>query len=221
MFAGRRSWSPTPAAPPASPSPRSAPLAGRTRSTPSHRERERRVRELVELVDVASALGATVSCRCRCGRRRVGRCAAARPRDRDLPADRRRAGIGGRGDLPRAAQPQRGELLNRVGQAAVLARMIDRPRVQALADLFHMKIEETSFDAPIAEAGARLGACPPGRQHPPGAGHRHARSATRLPGAAPDRLRRLAQSRMSPLRPPRRCSRVGSITSGRCGRAGA
>ena len=49
------------------------------------------------------------------------------------------------------------QLLNRVGQSVALARQIDHPRVVALADLFHMNIEEASMHAPLIEAGARLG----------------------------------------------------------------
>ena len=47
--------------------------------------------------------------------------------------------------------------LNRVGQAVDLARRVDHPRVTALADLFHMNIEEADLGAPLREAGARLG----------------------------------------------------------------
>ena len=48
-------------------------------------------------------------------------------------------------------------LLNRVGQAVGLARRIDHPRVVALADLFHMNIEEASMREPLVDAGALLG----------------------------------------------------------------
>lgn len=48
-------------------------------------------------------------------------------------------------------------LLNRVGQAADLARAIGHPRVVALADLFHMNIEEADLAAPIRAAGPLLG----------------------------------------------------------------
>ena len=47
--------------------------------------------------------------------------------------------------------------LRRVEQAVELAARIDHPRVTALADLFHMNIEEASMADPIAAAGARLG----------------------------------------------------------------
>lgn len=47
--------------------------------------------------------------------------------------------------------------LRRVEQAAELAERIDSPRVQALADLFHMNIEEADQGAAIRSAGARLG----------------------------------------------------------------
>jgi sugar phosphate isomerase/epimerase len=47
--------------------------------------------------------------------------------------------------------------LNRVGQAADIAARIRSPRVRALADLFHMNIEETDPAAPIVDAGELLG----------------------------------------------------------------
>lgn len=47
--------------------------------------------------------------------------------------------------------------LNRVGQAVDIARRIGHPRVLALADLFHMNIEEADMAAPIAAAGSLLG----------------------------------------------------------------
>jgi sugar phosphate isomerase/epimerase len=47
--------------------------------------------------------------------------------------------------------------LRRVEQAVELAAAIDHPRVMALADLFHMNIEEASMPAPILAAGPRLG----------------------------------------------------------------
>lgn len=47
--------------------------------------------------------------------------------------------------------------LNRVGQAVDIAQRIDHRRVLALADLFHMNIEETDMAAPIADAGSLLG----------------------------------------------------------------
>jgi sugar phosphate isomerase/epimerase len=47
--------------------------------------------------------------------------------------------------------------LRRVEQAVDLAAAIDHPRVTALADLFHMNIEEASMSQPILDAGARLG----------------------------------------------------------------
>ncbi len=49
------------------------------------------------------------------------------------------------------------KFLNRVEQGADLAARIDHPRVAALADLFHMNIEESDLAAPIIAAGARLG----------------------------------------------------------------
>lgn len=47
--------------------------------------------------------------------------------------------------------------LRRVEQAVDLAAAVDHPRVTALADLFHMNIEEASMSEPILAAGARLG----------------------------------------------------------------
>lgn len=47
--------------------------------------------------------------------------------------------------------------LNRVGQATAIAAKVDHPRVAALADLFHMNIEEKSFSEPILKAGPLLG----------------------------------------------------------------
>ncbi|HEV2528161.1 MAG TPA: sugar phosphate isomerase/epimerase [Thermomicrobiales bacterium] len=47
--------------------------------------------------------------------------------------------------------------LNTVGQAAELSRRIGSPRVLALADFFHMNIEERDFVAPLVEAGSSLG----------------------------------------------------------------
>lgn len=47
--------------------------------------------------------------------------------------------------------------LNRVGQAVDIAQRIAHPRVLALADLFHMNIEEADMALPIADAGALLG----------------------------------------------------------------
>jgi len=48
-------------------------------------------------------------------------------------------------------------LLNRVGQAADLARAVGHPRVVALADLFHMNIEEADMAEPVRSAGSLLG----------------------------------------------------------------
>jgi sugar phosphate isomerase/epimerase len=47
--------------------------------------------------------------------------------------------------------------LRRVEQAVDLAKAIDHPRVTALADLFHMNIEEASMTAPLVAAGNHLG----------------------------------------------------------------
>ncbi|MBA3415391.1 MAG: sugar phosphate isomerase/epimerase [Chloroflexia bacterium] len=49
------------------------------------------------------------------------------------------------------------KFLNRVEQGAGLAARIDDARVSALADLFHMNIEEADLAAPIIAVGARLG----------------------------------------------------------------
>jgi sugar phosphate isomerase/epimerase len=47
--------------------------------------------------------------------------------------------------------------LKRVEQGVALAAAVNHPRVQALADLFHMNIEEASMSRPILEAGSWLG----------------------------------------------------------------
>lgn len=47
--------------------------------------------------------------------------------------------------------------LRRVEQAVDLAAAVDSPRVTALADLFHMNIEESNLAEPIRLAGSRLG----------------------------------------------------------------
>jgi len=126
--------------------------AGRTRSTPSHRERERGCESFGWWMSPRRSRDGVVSLPVR--RRRVGRCAAARPRDRELPSDRRRAGSWTR-DLHRAAQPLRGELpTGRAGGGA--GAMIDRPRVLALADLFHIKIEKRASTRD-RRAGSRQG----------------------------------------------------------------
>jgi sugar phosphate isomerase/epimerase len=47
--------------------------------------------------------------------------------------------------------------LRRVEQAVSLAKLVDSPRVVALADLFHMNIEEAHLGEPIRAAGSLLG----------------------------------------------------------------
>ncbi|MBA3276249.1 MAG: sugar phosphate isomerase/epimerase [Chloroflexia bacterium] len=47
--------------------------------------------------------------------------------------------------------------LRTVGHAATIARRVDHPRVRALADLFHMNIEEADLAQPILDAGSWLG----------------------------------------------------------------
>ncbi len=47
--------------------------------------------------------------------------------------------------------------LRTVGHATAIARAVNHPRVLALADLFHMNIEEADMAAPVVEAGAMLG----------------------------------------------------------------
>lgn len=47
--------------------------------------------------------------------------------------------------------------LNGVGHASDLARKVGHPRVKALADIFHMNIEEASFSEPVLNAGELLG----------------------------------------------------------------
>lgn len=125
---------------------------------PDPGERERRVRELVELVDVASALGAAgvVSVPVRPA---AGFEEAPSP---DLVVETYQHAVDelGEGSAAIFLEPlnrYEATFLNPVGQAAALARMIDRTRVQALADLFHMNIEETSFVEAIMEAGDHIG----------------------------------------------------------------
>jgi len=61
--------------------------------------------------------------------------------------------------------------LRTVGHATEIARRVDHPRVRALADLFHMNIEEADMAQPIRDAGSWLG-------------HVHTADNTRLePGA--------------------------------------
>ncbi|MDQ4044829.1 MAG: sugar phosphate isomerase/epimerase, partial [Chloroflexota bacterium] len=123
-----------------------------------HAERNRRITEMVVLVDAASTLGArgVISVPLR---RSTGFDDAQLP---ELALD-----IYGRiarhldpGDASIFLEPlnrYEATFLNRVGQAALLARMVEHPRVRALADLYHMNIEETSFATPIEEAGSLLG----------------------------------------------------------------
>lgn len=47
--------------------------------------------------------------------------------------------------------------LNRVGQAADIARNVNHPRVQALADFFHMNVEESDLPGAFRAAGPLLG----------------------------------------------------------------
>lgn len=47
--------------------------------------------------------------------------------------------------------------LRTVGHATAIARAVNHPRVLALADLFHMNIEEADMAAPVVESGALLG----------------------------------------------------------------
>jgi sugar phosphate isomerase/epimerase len=125
---------------------------------PEHEERNRRVHELADLVDVASALGAT-------GVVSVPIRPAAEFDDAQLPdlaidIYRRvceRLGAGAAAVFLEPLNRYEARFLNRVGQAAMLARMVGHPRIRALADLYHMNIEETSFEAPIEEAGELLG----------------------------------------------------------------
>ena len=48
-------------------------------------------------------------------------------------------------------------MVNRVEQAVEIARRVDNPRVLALADFYHMNIEERDLGKPIRDAGAWLG----------------------------------------------------------------
>ncbi len=47
--------------------------------------------------------------------------------------------------------------LRRVDQAVAISRQVDHPRVLALADFFHMNIEEADMAEPIRAAGSHLG----------------------------------------------------------------
>lgn len=121
-------------------------------------DRNRRVTELAELVDAASALGATgvISVPIR----RSSSFTEAQLPELAIELYQRAAGYLGDGDAVILLEPlnrYEATFLNRVGQAAMVARMTEHPRVKALADLFHMNIEETSLAAPITEAGDLLG----------------------------------------------------------------
>ena len=121
-------------------------------------DRNARVSQVIELVDAASSLGAA-------GVISVPIRPAADFGDAQLPElaieiYQRLASNLGEGDAAIFLEPlnrYEATFLNRVGQAAILARMIEHPRVKALADVYHMNIEETSFSTPIEEAGALLG----------------------------------------------------------------
>ena len=123
-----------------------------------HEERNERVTKLVELVDAASALGGA-------GVISVPIRPSANFSDARLPElaieiYQRVCGHLGDGDASIFLEPlnrYEATFLNRVGQAAMLARMVEHPRIKALADLYHMNIEETSLSAPIEEAEALLG----------------------------------------------------------------
>ena len=117
-----------------------------------------RVSELVELVDAASALGAggVISVPIR---------PSASFENAQLPElaieiYERSCSQLGKGDAVIFLEPlnrYEATFLNRVGQAVVLARMVEHPRIKALADLYHMNIEESSLFEPIHEAGDLLG----------------------------------------------------------------
>jgi len=121
-------------------------------------DRNRRVTTLAELVDAASALGAAgvISVPIR----RSSTFDAPQLPELAIEVYQRAAGYLGAGSAAIFLEPlnrYEATFLNRVGQAAILARMTEHPRVRALADLFHMNIEETSLDGPILEAGGLLG----------------------------------------------------------------
>ena len=105
---------------------------------PDHHERERRVRELVELADAASALGAAgvVSVPVRPS---AGWEEAPLP-DVAIEIYQYVADALSEGSAAIFLEPlnrYEAAFLNRVGQAAVLARMIDRPRVRARQPVHH------------------------------------------------------------------------------------
>jgi len=121
-------------------------------------DRNHRVDEIVELVDAASALGAA-------GVISVPLRRSAHFDDLRLPElaidiYQRIASNLAPGDAAIFLEPlnrYEASFLNRVGQAAILARMIEHPRMRALADLYHMNIEESNLGDPIDEAGEMLG----------------------------------------------------------------
>ncbi len=121
-------------------------------------ERNRRVSEVVELVDAASAMGAA-------GVISVPLRRSAHFDDLRLPElaidiYQRIASNLGDGNAAIFLEPlnrYEASFLNRVGQAAILARMVEHSRVRALADLYHMNIEESNLGDPIDEAGEMLG----------------------------------------------------------------
>lgn len=125
---------------------------------PDQEERNNRVSQLIELVDAASALDAA-------GVISVPIRPAAKFDQAPLPdlaieIYQRTCENFGDGDAALFLEPlnrYEARFLNRVGQAVMLARMIEHPRIKALADLFHMNIEETSLSTPIEHAGALLG----------------------------------------------------------------
>jgi sugar phosphate isomerase/epimerase len=130
---------------------------------PDAAEREKRFAGLAEILRLADELGAAG----------VVSVPVRRPvtfpdfddPDRELPAFAAATFRSWAASLPEGKSAVFLEPLNRyeatflrcVEQAVDLAAAIDHPRVSALADLFHMNIEEASMSTPILAAGNRLG----------------------------------------------------------------
>jgi sugar phosphate isomerase/epimerase len=130
---------------------------------PDPAERERRFAGLAELLRLANELGAAgvISVPVR---RPVTFDEFSDP-DRELPPFAARAFREWTTSLPAGRSAVFLEPLNRyettflrrVEQAVDLAKAVDHPRVVALADLFHMNIEEANMAEPIVAAGTMLG----------------------------------------------------------------
>ena len=100
------------------------------------------------------------SSRCRSGRRSpTAMCPGTiRPRTPSRPTQsgRRRCPSGRSQVYLEPLNRYEAKFLNRVEQGADLAARINHPRVTALADLFHMNIEEAHMGEPIVASAAQL-----------------------------------------------------------------